>query len=164
MARILVADDDVDIRELVEFKLSTMGHDIVAVGDGAAADPRLSDLGERWIAPVAASDEPADAAWLAHRLRLGVAEGREELGDVLWLETNAVDLNGVSFTKGCYIGQENTARMNWRQKVNRRLLVVPLAQSNEKRRKAAYPDLHLAVDLARVEAIEASAAPAWMRL
>ncbi len=37
MARILVADDDVDIRELVEFKLSTMGHDIVAVGDGAAA-------------------------------------------------------------------------------------------------------------------------------
>ena len=37
MARILVADDDVDIRELVEFKLSTMGHEIVAVADGAAA-------------------------------------------------------------------------------------------------------------------------------
>lgn len=37
MARILVADDDVDIRELVEFKLSSMGHEIVAVGDGAAA-------------------------------------------------------------------------------------------------------------------------------
>ena len=37
MARILVADDDVDIRELVEFKLSTLGHEIVAVGDGAAA-------------------------------------------------------------------------------------------------------------------------------
>ncbi len=37
MARILVADDDVDIRELVEFKLSTMGHDVVAVADGAAA-------------------------------------------------------------------------------------------------------------------------------
>ncbi|CAN5585105.1 hypothetical protein BH11ACT8_BH11ACT8_35500 [soil metagenome] len=37
MARIVVADDDVDIRELVEFKLTTMGHDVVAVGDGAAA-------------------------------------------------------------------------------------------------------------------------------
>ena len=37
MARILVADDDVDIRELVEFKLSTLGHEIVAVNDGAAA-------------------------------------------------------------------------------------------------------------------------------
>ena len=37
MARILVADDDVDIRELVEFKLSTLGHEIIAVSDGAAA-------------------------------------------------------------------------------------------------------------------------------
>ncbi|GEP37928.1 hypothetical protein NPS01_15910 [Nocardioides psychrotolerans] len=37
MARIVVADDDVDIRELVEFKLSMLGHEIVAVGDGAAA-------------------------------------------------------------------------------------------------------------------------------
>ena len=37
MARIVVADDDVDIRELVEFKLASMGHEIVAVGDGAAA-------------------------------------------------------------------------------------------------------------------------------
>jgi two-component system, OmpR family, response regulator MtrA len=37
VARILVADDDVDIRELVEFKLSTLGHDIVTVGDGSAA-------------------------------------------------------------------------------------------------------------------------------
>ena len=37
MARIVVADDDVDIRELVEFKLSTLGHDVVAVSDGQAA-------------------------------------------------------------------------------------------------------------------------------
>jgi DNA-binding response OmpR family regulator len=37
VARILVADDDVDIRELVEFKLSTLGHDVVSVADGAAA-------------------------------------------------------------------------------------------------------------------------------
>ena len=51
-------------------------------------------------------------------------EGRAEMGDILWLETNAVELGGVSFTKGCYVGQENTARMNWRQKVNRRLVVV----------------------------------------
>jgi two-component system, OmpR family, response regulator MtrA len=37
MARIVVADDDVDIRELVEFKLTSMGHEVVAVADGAAA-------------------------------------------------------------------------------------------------------------------------------
>ena len=68
-------------------------------------------------------DEPA-TGWLEHRLRLGVCEGRAELGDLLWLECNAAELNGVSFTKGCFVGQENTARMNWRQKVNRRLVVV----------------------------------------
>ncbi len=32
-----MADDDVDIRELVEFKLTTMGHEVVAVADGSAA-------------------------------------------------------------------------------------------------------------------------------
>ncbi|WP_139980876.1 response regulator transcription factor [Nocardioides litoris] len=37
MARIVVADDDIDIRELVEFKLSSLGHDVTVVGDGAAA-------------------------------------------------------------------------------------------------------------------------------
>ena len=37
MARIVVADDDEDIRELVVFKLRQAGHDVIAVGDGAAA-------------------------------------------------------------------------------------------------------------------------------
>jgi DNA-binding response OmpR family regulator len=43
VARILVADDDIDIRELVEFKLSTLGHDVVAVADGAAAIDACQD-------------------------------------------------------------------------------------------------------------------------
>lgn len=131
-------------------------------GDGGARDPRLAALGQRWIAPASDSDVPADDAWRAHRLRLGVTEGQAELGDLLWLECNAADLNGVSFTKGCYVGQENTARMNWRQKVNRRLLVVPLDQSVESRRRIAYPELGLAVDHRRVEDIPADLAPAWM--
>jgi two-component system, OmpR family, response regulator MtrA len=37
MARIVVADDDADIRELVTFKLTDAGHEVVAVPDGAAA-------------------------------------------------------------------------------------------------------------------------------
>lgn len=134
------------------------------LGDGGAPDPRLASLGQRWVIVAEENDTSADDAWLAHRLRCGVAEGRAELGDVLWLETNAVDLHGVSFSKGCYIGQENTARMNWRQKVNRRLVVVPLDRSEEKRRKAAYPDLGLAVDHLRVADIPADLAPDWMSL
>jgi hypothetical protein len=136
-------------------------HWSVDARDGAVPDPRLADLGYRWLA--APEGEPADAAWLAHRLSLGVPEGRGELGDILWLETNAVELNGVSFTKGCYVGQENTARMNWRQKVNRRLVVVPLAASDEARRVTAYPAFGLAVDHLRVENLDPAALPAWQR-
>ena len=136
------------------------------LGDGAAADPRLPALGERWLAPVADEDQAADSEWRAHRLRLGVTEGRAELGSdaTLWLECNAAELHGVSFAKGCYVGQENTARMNWRQKVNRRLVVVPLAESDPKRQRIDYPELGLAVDHRRVEDIDPAWAPEWMRL
>jgi folate-binding protein YgfZ len=137
-------------------------------GDIGAADPRLPDLGRRWLAPPEEGLEEgdaADAAWRAHRLALGVTEGRAELGDgtTLWLECNAAELNGVSFTKGCYVGQENTARMNWRQKVNRRLVVVPIAEADEKRQVIAYLDLGWSVEHRRVEAIDPAAAPDWMR-
>jgi len=136
------------------------------LGDGGAPDPRLADLGQRWIAVLDSddADEGADAAWRKHRLSLGVPEGRCELADVLWLETNAGELGGVSFSKGCYIGQENTARMNWRQKVNRRLVVVPLDRSDEARRKVAYPELGLSIDHLRIDDIPADLAPGWMKL
>ena len=133
------------------------------MGDGAATDPRLGALGQRWLAPAEDSDDAADDAWQVHRLAMGVPEGSAELDDILWLETNAVELHGVSFAKGCYIGQENTARMNWRSKVNRRLIVVPLDQSDEKRRKAEYPAHGFAVDHLRVADIDPALAPEWMR-
>ena len=131
--------------------------------DGAVPDPRLTTLGYRRIGPN--EDVPAaETAWQAHRLSLGVPEGLAELGDILWLETNAIELNGVSFSKGCYIGQENTARMNWRQKVNRRLVVVPSERSEEKRQKIAYPELGLAVDHLHVADTDAALLPEWLRL
>ena len=131
-------------------------------GGSHPPDPRLAALGQRWLAP-SGEGEPADIAWREHRLSLGVPEGQAELADILWLETNAVELNGVSFSKGCYIGQENTARMNWRQKVNRRLVVVPLDRSEEKRRKAEYPELGLAVDHLRVADLDTALLPDWLK-
>ena len=121
-------------------------------------DPRLADLGRRWLA------SPSDPAtgWLEHRLRLGVCEGRAELGDILWLECNAAELNGVSFSKGCFVGQENTARMNWRAKVNRRLLVVETAESGP-RTRVAYPELGFAVEHRRVENLDGVLLPDWLR-
>lgn len=134
-------------------------------GDGGAPDPRLAALGQRWLEPVGdEGDECADCAYRAHRLALGVTEGRAELGHdrTLWLECNAAELHGVSFGKGCYVGQENTARMNWRQKVNRRLTVVPLDRSDESRRRIAYEALGLAVDHLRVADADPSIFPGWL--
>ncbi|MEA3060792.1 MAG: tRNA-modifying protein YgfZ [Sphingomonadales bacterium] len=122
-------------------------------------DPRLPELGRRWLAPPGA---PAEG-WLEHRLRLGVTEGRAELGSdkILWLECNAAELNGVSFTKGCYVGQENTARMNYRSKVNRRLVVVPTDTPGE-RTRIHYPRLGLAVEHRRVEDLGNALLPDWL--
>lgn len=124
-------------------------------------DPRLAALGYRWLGE--ARGEPADAIWLEHRLRLGVTEGVAELGSdkTLWLECNAAELNGVSFSKGCYVGQENTARMNWRAKVNRRLVVAPLGETGD-RTRASYPDLGLMVEHRRVEALGDAILPDWL--
>ncbi|HYJ83811.1 MAG TPA: folate-binding protein [Allosphingosinicella sp.] len=122
-------------------------------------DPRLPSLGHRWLAPPGAAAD----SWLAHRLSLGVTEGRAELGSdkTLWLECNAAELNGVSFTKGCYVGQENTARMNYRSKVNRRLVVVP-AEAPGERTRIHYPELGLAVEHRRVEDLGAAIVPRWL--
>ena len=126
-------------------------------GGEGIADPRLPELGRRWLA---APGDPA-TTWLEHRLRLGVCEGAAELSDLLWLECNAAELNGVSFTKGCFVGQENTARMNWRSKVNRRLFVVRGDGGGKAR--VTYPELGLAVVHARVEAIlDGAITPDWL--
>jgi folate-binding protein YgfZ len=117
------------LRKAVRIGPTTLG--VVAGWDDDAAghppDPRAAALGARWIAePGAGADPTADlAAYTAHRLAIGIPDSAE-IGDdqLLWLETGADLLNGVSFTKGCYVGQENTARMHHRDKVRRRL--VPL--------------------------------------
>ncbi|HEX8573590.1 MAG TPA: folate-binding protein [Allosphingosinicella sp.] len=126
---------------------------------GPPPDPRLPELGHRWLG------RPGEAAgsWLRHRLSLGVTEGRAELGydKILWLECNAAELNGVSFAKGCYVGQENTARMNYRSKVNRRLVVVP-ADAPGERTRIHYPELGVAVEHRRVDDLGAALRPDWL--
>ena len=141
-------------------------------GGHGVPDPRLAALGYRWIEPndAGALHDPRllpsqEHEWLAHRLSLGVCEGRAELGDLLWLECNADELHGVSFTKGCFVGQENTARMNWRSKVNRRLFVVPSGVATPARVRIDYPELGLCVAHLRVDEVPDTALrPEWMKL
>ena len=146
-------------RKIVIARDETLAVHWSANGEEGVPDPRLADLGRRWLAPAG----EAAVGWLEHRLRLGVTEGRAELGSdkTLWLECNAIELNGVSFTKGCYVGQENTARMNYRSKVNRRLVVVP-ADAPGERTRVHYPELGLAVEHRRVEDLGGALLPPWL--
>jgi len=102
--------------------------------DGAQGvpDPRLGALGRRWLAP---PDGPAQG-WHSYRRALGVPEGVGELGSDrhLWLECNADLLNGVSFTKGCYVGQEIIARMESRGRLAKVLRGLKLTTNDEGRK------------------------------
>jgi folate-binding protein YgfZ len=113
----------------------------------AQPDPRLSALGYRWLDASADAAPIANNIWLEHRLKHGIAEGQAEFGEekILWLECNAEELNGVSYTKGCFIGQENTARMHYRSKVNRRVAIVPIGLAEEKRVRHVHEDFAVAI-------------------
>ncbi len=147
------------LRRAVTIERADIGVHWSPDGSDGVADPRLAALGRRWLAPAG----EAATGWLAHRLRHGVTEGRAELGDgqTLWLECNARELNGVSFTKGCYVGQENTARMNYRSRVNRRLVVVPTVEAGP-RTRIVYPELGLAVEHRRIDDLGEALRPDWL--
>ncbi len=98
-------------------------------------DPRLSDLGIRIIhqsntpPAIAGELEGGVEDYEALRLGLGVPEGgRDVLVDKSFiLESNFEELNAVDFDKGCYVGQELTARTKHRGKVRKRLFRVDAA-------------------------------------
>ncbi|XP_074168272.1 putative transferase CAF17, mitochondrial isoform X2 [Rhinolophus sinicus] len=91
-----------------------MGWRLLAQDEGPALVPggRLGDL--------------QDYHW--HRYRQGVPEGVHDLppGVALPLESNLAFMNGVSFTKGCYIGQELTARTYHMGVIRKRLFPIQL--------------------------------------
>ena len=91
------------------------------------ADPRTPLAGSRFAAPPGEASA-AVSLWHRQRLLLGLPDA-DEIGhdELLWLETNARELNGASFTKGCYTGQENTARMHHKERLRKRLLPLRLA-------------------------------------
>lgn len=84
-----------------------------AAPDGALSDPRHEALGWRAYTPAPASDDGTD--WDAIRVAHCVPESGVELSsDSFILEAGFDRLNGVDFRKGCFVGQEVTARMRHR--------------------------------------------------
>ncbi len=91
-----------------------------------AADPRLPAAGWRVLAPAPLPTNATAAEWDAHRLSLGLPDGSRDLeaDKTVLLEAGFDELAGVSWSKGCYMGQELTARTKYRGLVKRRLVPV----------------------------------------
>jgi len=91
-----------------------------------ALDPRTPDAGWRVLshAPLVTNATAAD--WDRHRLPLGLPDGSRDMEaeKTTLLEAGFDELHGVSWTKGCYMGQELTARTKYRGLLKRRLVPV----------------------------------------
>jgi folate-binding protein YgfZ len=107
--------------------------------DGGIAfnDPRLAEAGARIILPSGGSKaaliaagfhETGQKAYDRHRLNLGLPDGSRdmELDKSILLECGFEELNGVDFEKGCYLGQEVTARTKHRGLIKKRLMPVDI--------------------------------------
>ena len=90
-------------------------------------DPRLAALGTRSIGAVAEmpADLPGPATYHAARISLGVPEAGDFGSDKIFaLDAGLDELHAIAFNKGCYIGQELTARMKHRGTDRKRILTV----------------------------------------
>ena len=112
-----------------------LGHVKPYGGGLVLVDPRLVALGARVILPAehagAALEEAgiplaSAAEYDLHRLKLGVPDGSRDMAvdKALLLEANFESLHGVDFAKGCYVGQELTARTKHRGLLKKQLFVV----------------------------------------
>ena len=118
------------------FELSPDQGTACQIDDGIVfRDPRLADAGLRLIATrdtlqqtliSAEFTESDQATYDAHRIALGLPDGSRDLEveKALLLENGFDELGGVDFQKGCYVGQELTARTHYRALIKKRLMPV----------------------------------------
>ncbi len=95
------------------------------VAEGFVADPRLSALGGRAYAGERKTTGTWEA-WDTHRLSLGVPDPARdtEVDRTYPIEANFDLLNGIDFSKGCFVGQETASRMKRRGEVKKRMLPI----------------------------------------
>lgn len=94
-----------------------------------APDPRLPDFAWRVLDTTAPTANATAEDWDAYRLQAGLPDGSKDMeaDRSVLLEAGFDELAGVSWTKGCYMGQELTARTKYRGLIKRRLMPVDIA-------------------------------------
>lgn len=133
------------LRAQVEIANVSHSHQVAALWpeqsageQGDFADPRLAEMGQRIIAGNKTienllngrgADTKPLADYHARRISLGIAEMGQDYatGEVYPHEANFDQLDGVSYSKGCYVGQEVVSRMKHKTSIRKRF--VPIALS-----------------------------------
>ena len=133
-----------------------------------AADPRHAQAGWRIIAAAALPGTASEQDWHRHRIALGLPDGARDMEaeKSVLLEAGFDELHGVSWSKGCYLGQELTARTKYRGLLKRRLAPVrvdgdlpepgtKVMRADEEVGTLRYGVPGLAMALLRLEALDA---------
>jgi len=113
------------------------GYTIKYREDPILLDPRNKDLGARLIInleklylslkKLELKDSQIDEYYkLSHKLGIAQKEMNKLQNKLFGIECNFEELNGINFQKGCYVGQENTARIKLKNKLSKRLLPIQL--------------------------------------
>jgi folate-binding protein YgfZ len=113
------------------------GYTIKYREDPILLDPRNKELGARLIInleklylslkKLELKDSPINEYYkLSHDLGIAQKEMNKLQNKLFGIECNFEELNGIDFQKGCYVGQENTARIKLKNKLSKRLLAIQL--------------------------------------
>ena len=98
-------------------------------------DPRNKKLGARLIINLEKLymsikklklklEDPKEYYTISHKLGIAQIKTKELQEKLFGLECNFEEFNGIDFKKGCYVGQENTARMKLKNKIRKRLIPI----------------------------------------
>ncbi len=92
----------------------------------AFKDPRHEQMGHRFIAASLPENLRDDAEYHSHRIQHGIAEGAYDAvqDKTLLLEMGYDAINAIDFHKGCYVGQEVTARSKYRANIRKKIYII----------------------------------------
>ncbi len=117
--------------------------------DSILLDPRNKYLGARLIINLEKlylslkklnlKDSESDEYYkLSHELGVAQKDMNDLQNKLFGIECNFEELNGIDFQKGCYVGQENTARIKLKNKLSKRLLPIHLVKGKLNKGDAIY--------------------------
>ena len=109
--------------------------------DPIILDPRCIDLGARIVINLEKLylsakklnlkiSDVNEYYQLSHSLGIPNSDTKNYQNKIFGLETNSEELNAIDFKKGCYVGQENTARMKLKEKISKKVYPVEIIEGN----------------------------------